>query len=88
VAQLAAEGRFSGVVLLSHQGRTVLSRSYGMADKEKGILNHEGVAFNLSSAGKPFGAVAILQLAQQGKVKLSDTVGTYLKGYARTSPSR
>jgi len=35
----------------------VLSRSYGMADKEKGILNHEGVAFNLSSAGKPFGAV-------------------------------
>jgi CubicO group peptidase (beta-lactamase class C family) len=83
VAKLAAEGKFSGVVLLSHRGRTVLSRSYGMADKEKGIRNHEGVAFNLSSAGKPFGAVAILQLAQQGKVKLSDTVGTHLKGYAK-----
>ncbi|MER7179130.1 serine hydrolase domain-containing protein [Streptomyces hyaluromycini] len=83
VAKLAAEGRFSGVVLLSHRGRTVLSRSYGMADKEKGIANHEGVAFSLSSAGKPFGAVAVLQLAQQGKVKLSDTVGTHLKGFAR-----
>jgi len=83
VAELAAEGKFSGVVLLSHQGRTVLSRSYGMADKEKGIPNSEGVAFNLSSAGKPFGAVAILQLAQQGKVQLSDTVGTYLTGYAK-----
>jgi CubicO group peptidase (beta-lactamase class C family) len=83
VAGLAAEGKFSGVVLLSHQGRTVLSRSYGMADKEKGIPNSEGVAFNLSSAGKPFGAVAILQLAQQGKVQLSDTVGTYLTGYAK-----
>ncbi|HEY6790097.1 MAG TPA: serine hydrolase domain-containing protein [Trebonia sp.] len=82
VAELAAEGKFSGVVLLSHQGRTVLSRSYGMADKEKGIPNSEGVAFNLSSAGQPFGAVAILQLAQQGKVQLSDTVGTYLTGYA------
>src|SRR5882757_11175152 len=82
VAKLAAQDKFSGVVLLSHRGRTVLSRSYGMADKEKGIRNHEGIAFNLSSAGKPFGAVAILQLAQQGKVKLSDTVGTYLKGYA------
>ena len=83
VAKLAAEGRFSGVVLLSHRGRTVLSRSYGMADKEKGIANREDVAFSLSSAGKPFGAVAILQLAQQGKVKLSDTVGTHLKGFAK-----
>ncbi|KAB2342200.1 serine hydrolase domain-containing protein [Actinomadura rudentiformis] len=83
VAKLAAEGKFSGVVLLSHRGRTVLSRSYGMADKEKGIRNHEGVAFALSSAGKPFGAVAILQLAQRGKLKLSDTVGTYLTGFAK-----
>jgi CubicO group peptidase (beta-lactamase class C family) len=83
LAKLAAEDKFSGVVLLSHRGRTVLSRSYGMADKEKGIRNHEGVAFNLSSAGKPFRAVAILQLAQQGKVKLSDTVGTYLTGFAK-----
>ncbi|MDI2129099.1 serine hydrolase domain-containing protein [Yinghuangia seranimata] len=83
VAKLAAEGKFSGVVLLSHQGRTVLSRSYGMADKENGVRNHEGVAFSLSSAGKPFGAVAVLQLAQQGKLKLSDTVGTHLKGFAK-----
>ncbi|MGI5325298.1 serine hydrolase domain-containing protein [Actinomadura nitritigenes] len=83
MAKLAADGKFSGVVLLSHKGRTVLSRSYGMADKEKGIRNHEGTAFNLSSAGKPFHAVAILQLAQQGKLKLSDTVGTHLKGFAK-----
>jgi CubicO group peptidase (beta-lactamase class C family) len=83
VAELAAGGKFAGVVLLSHQGRTVLSRSYGMADKEKGIRNSEGIAFNLSSASQPFGAVAILQLAQQGKVSLSDTVGTHLTGYAK-----
>lgn len=82
VAQLAADGQFAGVVLLSYRGRTVLSRSYGMADRERGIPNHEGIAFNLSSAGKPFGAVAMLQLAQQGKVQLSDTVGTYLTGFA------
>ena len=45
--------RFSGVVLLSHRGRTVLSRSYGMADRERGIRNHEGIAVNLSSAIQP-----------------------------------
>src|SRR6266545_2615653 len=80
---VAAGGKFSGVVLLSHWGRTVLSRSYGMADRERGIANHEGVAFSLSSAGKPFHAVAILQLAQRGKLKLSDRVGTYLTGFAK-----
>jgi CubicO group peptidase (beta-lactamase class C family) len=88
VAQLAAEGKFSGVVLLSHRGRTVLSRSYGMADTEKGIRNHEGVAFSLSSAGKPFGAVAILQLAQEGKLTLTDTVGAHLTGFAKDIAER
>jgi CubicO group peptidase (beta-lactamase class C family) len=83
VAELAAAGKFTGVVLLSYRGRTVLSRSYGMADKEKGIRNHEGVAFNLSSGSQPFGAVAVLQLAQQGKLELSDTVGTHLTGFAK-----
>ncbi|MFH8616914.1 serine hydrolase domain-containing protein [Streptomyces sp. NPDC017979] len=83
VAQLAAEDKFSGVVMLSHRGRTVLSRSYGMADKEKGVRNHEGVAFNLSSAGKPFGALAVLQLAQQGRLRLWDTVGTHLTGFPK-----
>ncbi|MCW6003523.1 beta-lactamase family protein [Micromonospora sp. CPCC 205371] len=80
IAKLAAEDKFSGVVLLSYRGRTVLSRGYGMADKEKGIRNHEGVAFNLY--GGPFVSLSIVQLAQQGKVKLWDTVGTYLTGFA------
>ena len=83
VAQLAAQGKFSGVVLLSHRGRTVLSRSYGMANKEKGIPNREGTAFSLSSAGKPFRAVAILQLVQQGRLQLSDPVGAHLTGFAK-----
>lgn len=81
IAKLAAEDKFSGVVLLSHRGRTVLSRSYGMADKEKGIRNHEGVAFN--QYGGPFASLSIVQLAQRGKVKLWDTVGTYLTGFAK-----
>jgi CubicO group peptidase (beta-lactamase class C family) len=82
VAELAAQDQFSGVVLLAHRGRTVLSRSYGMADGERGIRNHEDVAFNLSSASQPFLSVAVLQLVQQGEVTLSDTVGTHLTGFA------
>jgi CubicO group peptidase (beta-lactamase class C family) len=81
VARLAAENRFAGVVMLSHRGRTVLSRSYGMADVERGIRHHEDTAFTLSSAGKPFNAVAVLQLAQQGRLQLTDPVDTYLAGF-------
>ncbi|WP_229070055.1 serine hydrolase [Actinoplanes sp. DH11] len=82
VARLAAEGTFSGVVLLAHRGRTVLSRAYGLADRERGIRNQEGTAFALSSAGKPFHAVAVLRLAQQGRLRLTDTVGEHLTGFA------
>jgi hypothetical protein len=66
VAQLAAEGKFCGVVLLSHRGRTVLSRSYGMADQERGIGNHEGVAFSLSSAGSATGACIVKPFGPRG----------------------
>ncbi len=41
------------------------------------------MAFSLSSAGKPFGVVAVLQLVQEGKVRLSDPVGTHLTGLAK-----
>ena len=88
VARLAAEGRFSGVVLLSHRGRTVLSRSHGMADRERKIPNSENTAFSLSSAGKPFHAVAVLQLAQQGRLQLTDTVGKHLRGFAEDVAER
>lgn len=83
VAELAAQDQFSGVVLLAHRGRTVLSRSYGMADKERGIPNHENTAFTLASASGPFLPVAVLQTVQQGSLTLADTMGTYLDGLAQ-----
>lgn len=83
LARLAEQGKFSGVMLLSHQGNTVLSRSYGMADEEKRIPNSENTAFDLSSAGQPFLAVAVMQLVQAGKLSLSDTVGQHLAGFAK-----
>ncbi|AXX30480.1 beta-lactamase family protein [Actinosynnema pretiosum subsp. pretiosum] len=81
VAGLAAEDEFSGVLLLSYRGRTVLSRAYGMADKELGVGNHPGTAFNLSSASQPFLAVAVMQLVQAGAVGLADPVGAHLTGF-------
>ncbi|MBT0769078.1 beta-lactamase family protein [Kineosporia sp. J2-2] len=81
VTKLASEGRFSGTVLLSHRGRTVLSRSFGMADRERGIRNGKNTVFTLSSAGKPFSPVAVLQLVQRGKLALGDPIGKHLTGF-------
>ncbi|MFF0449941.1 serine hydrolase domain-containing protein [Streptomyces sp. NPDC004609] len=81
VAQLAAQDRFSGTVLLSHRGRPVLSRAYGMADKERSVPNRTDTIFALASASKPFTALAVLQLAQQGKIDCYGTLGAYLPGF-------
>jgi CubicO group peptidase (beta-lactamase class C family) len=81
VAQLAAEDKFSGTVLLSHRGRTVLSKAYGMADKQLSVPNRTDTIFALASASKPFTALAIVQLAQHGEINFYDTLGTYLDGF-------
>ncbi|MFC6879092.1 MULTISPECIES: serine hydrolase domain-containing protein [Actinomadura] len=82
VAGLAAKDRFSGTVLIAHRGRTVLARAYGMADRERRIRNRTDTVYALASASKPFTGLAIVQLAQQGKVKFHEPLGTYLDGFA------
>jgi CubicO group peptidase (beta-lactamase class C family) len=52
-----------------------------MADKENSVRNTEDTIFALASASKPFTGLAILQLAQQGRLQLWEKLGTYLTGF-------
>ena len=81
VAEQAAQDQFSGTILLAHRGRTVLARSYGMADKELGIPNRPGTIFNIASLSKIFTGIAACQLAAEGKIDFYATLGTYLDGF-------
>lgn len=81
VADRAARDEFAGSLLLTHRGRTVLARSHGMADRERAVPNGPDTAFGLASVTKLFTAVAVAQLAQQGKVAHRERVGTYLAGF-------
>lgn len=81
VARLAAEDRFSGNVLVMRDGRPVLERSHGMADKTGGRPNTADTRFDLASITKIFTAVAAVQLVQQGKAALHETLGTYVDGF-------
>jgi CubicO group peptidase (beta-lactamase class C family) len=80
-AALAASDEFSGALLLTCQGRTVLTRSFGMANKALSLPNGPDTIFALASVTKLFTAVALAQLAQQGKVAYHDKLGTHLDGF-------
>ena len=76
-----AANRFSGAVMVAKNGKTLFSGAYGLADREKKIPNRLDTRFRIGSMNKMFTAVSVLQLAEAGKIKLSDPVGKYLTDY-------
>ncbi|MFC4106262.1 serine hydrolase domain-containing protein [Micromonospora zhanjiangensis] len=82
VADLAAKDEFSGSLLLTHRGRPVLSRSYGMADKARGIRNGPDTIFALASVTKVITALSVVQLVERGKLSFAARLGTLLDGFA------
>jgi CubicO group peptidase (beta-lactamase class C family)/pimeloyl-ACP methyl ester carboxylesterase len=81
IEKLARADVFSGVVLLAHDGKPFFRQAYGQADLSQKTPNRVDTRFNLASMNKMFTAVALAQLAQQGKLKLEKTVGDYLRDY-------
>ncbi|WP_162606602.1 serine hydrolase domain-containing protein [Jiangella asiatica] len=82
VAELAERDEFSGTILVSQRGRTVLSRSYGLADKEREIPNARDTIFATGSVTKLFTAIAVVQLAEREQLRFHQTVGEFLDGFA------
>ena len=78
----AASGTFSGAALLAQNGKPLLAQAYGMADREKKIPNRLSTQFRIGSMNKMFTAVSILQLAQAGKLQLTDPLAKFLPDYA------
>jgi D-alanyl-D-alanine carboxypeptidase len=81
MALLAAEDRFSGTVLLAKDGQPLFEHAYGSADHAFGAPNKVDTKFNMASMTKVFTAVAILQLVEQGKVSLDETLAKALPDY-------
>jgi CubicO group peptidase (beta-lactamase class C family) len=79
--ELAMQGRFSGALLIARHGKILLEKTWGLADRDAGKPVKADTQFRLGSMNKMFTGVAILQLAEAGKVSLQGTVGTYLPDY-------
>jgi N-acyl-D-amino-acid deacylase len=66
-------------VAVTDQGRLVLARGYGYADLAEKKQVTPTSMFRIASISKPITGVAIMQLVEQGKLKLSDRVPDILK---------
>ena len=78
VERLARRDVFSGTVLLAKGGKPLFSAAYGEANKDFGVRNTVDTKFNLGSMNKMFTAVAVMQLAEAGKLSLDDTLGKFM----------
>jgi N-acyl-D-amino-acid deacylase len=67
-------GLAGGGLAVSHNGRMVVARGYGLADKATGTRVTPRTRFRLGSLSKPITAVAILKLVEEGKLRLDDPV--------------
>lgn len=81
VSQMRGAAAFSGAILVAHNGKVILDQAWGMADSARQISNTTNTQFCLGSMNKMFTAVAILQLAQQGKLALDKPIATYWPSY-------
>jgi CubicO group peptidase (beta-lactamase class C family) len=72
---------FSGAVLAAKNGNIIYQGAFGHADKQKKIPNTIDTKFSVGSIGKTFTGVLIMQLVEQGKMKLTDTLEKYLSDF-------
>lgn len=63
---------------VGQDGRTVLSKAYGMADLEHAVPNRADTIFEAGSVAKQFTAAAVLLLARDGKLSLDDAARKYI----------
>ena len=78
LSKLTKARLFSGSVLIARNGKVLVRKGYGEADREKHLANTAQTKFRLSSLTKQFTAMAILILQTQGKLNVHDRICTYL----------
>ena len=70
--------QFSGSFLVSKNGKVLLSKGYGLADREKKTPITAQTKFRIGTTTKQFTAMAIILLQEQGKLNVQDKICTYL----------
>lgn len=78
LAKVYEANGFHGVILVANADKVLYEKGYGLANFEKKIKQDPSKEFKTESVGKMFTAVSVLQLVEQGKLKLDDKVKNLL----------
>jgi len=80
--------QFNGAALVAENGKVIYKKGFGLANMEWNIPNEPDTRFRLGSITKQFTATLILQLVEQGKLKLDGKVSDYLDGYRKDTGAK
>lgn len=78
---MATKDGFDGSVLVASKGKILLSKGYGMADRENKVLCTEQTRFMIGSLTKQFTSMAIMQLEEKGLLSVNDNVERYIPSF-------
>ncbi len=68
-------------VLVSRKGQIVYKKAFGLANMELTVPNNSDMVFEIGSITKQFTAIAIMQLVDQGKISIQDTINKFIPDY-------
>src|SRR5262245_37099591 len=79
MAEVVKNDGFSGAVLVMKDGQPLLREAYGKANYELEAPNTVETKFRLGSITKQFTAMAVMILAERGKLSVQDLIGKHLE---------
>jgi CubicO group peptidase (beta-lactamase class C family) len=77
LATVTSESTSGIAILVSREGKILIKTAGGMADIEKKVPANADTQFLIGSVTKQFTAMAVLRLAEQGKLSLQDPLEKY-----------
>jgi len=78
-------GQFNGSVLVAEKGEIIYKKGFGFANMEWNIPNQSDTKHRLGSLTKQFTSMLIMQLVEEGKLKLHVPISTYLPDYPKSN---
>lgn len=72
---------FSGTAIVVRNGKIILHKSYGYADREQKKANTNQTVYYIGSAQKAFIATSIMQLQEKHQLTIDDPIATYFPDF-------
>ena len=80
---LLARGQLSGQLVVTRAGHVLVERNWGKANAELGVPVTTETRFNIASVTKPMTTTIAIQLAVEGKLRVSDSLARWFPEFPK-----